>query len=140
MGKEKQRRAGVATKSGVEAVAPQRTAMGVGMEVLVTADYLDMEKVPEDNGLAHCGYLVLRTGEKLRILYTGSAETGDGGWLYGEVILSLQAEPVGRRGWLPSKVVGLLPAAPPAAGGVITKAAAGSAGPPPPPAQNRQPA
>mmetsp|Transcript_11962 Transcript_11962/g.28045 ORF Transcript_11962/g.28045 Transcript_11962/m.28045 type:complete len:328 (+) Transcript_11962:71-1054(+) len=169
MGKDKQqqRRAAVAAKNGVgqntlgqlvdsmsapkrpatprDTSMPQKPSITVGTEVQVAMDYLDMESAPEDDGLAHCGYLVLKAGEKLRILYMGSAETGDNGWLYGEVVLSLRVEPIGRRGWLPVKVIEPAAVAPALAQavparGVITKAAAGSAGPPPPPAQKCQPA
>ena len=57
----------------------------VGAELEVRADYLDMKDAPEQGGLAHSGYLVLRRGEVVRIYYVGSEKTGDADWLYGEV-------------------------------------------------------
>lgn len=134
MGKDKQRRAAVAAKKTtaheqlgqvvgtVSDLGKQTTSwtsatpslalkehrspsMHVGAEVEVTSDYLEMEGAPEDDGLEHCGYLVLHRGEKLRILYIGSSETGDEGWLYGEVVRTFRAEPVGRRGWLPVRII-----------------------------------
>lgn len=124
MGKAKQRRAGAAEQSSPESevmVAPRKHAadapvvqgsLSVGGEAEVTSHYLDMERVADDDGLPHAGYLVLQRGEKLRILYIGSVDTGDQGWIFAEVLLSLCAEPVGRRGWLPAEKVQPLPALP----------------------------
>jgi len=95
--------------------ARPRPQVKVGAEVNVTCEYKDMEALPEDEGLAHCGYLVLQRGERLRVMYVGSTATGDMGWLYGEVLLSLRRDPVGRRGWLPEAIVEPLGAAPPPA-------------------------
>lgn len=82
-------------------------AVAVGAGAKVVRDYLDMEKVPRDdaNDLEHGGYLVLQRGEIVRVLYVGGEPTGDTGWLYGEVLRSLRAEPVGRRGWFPDTCV-----------------------------------
>lgn len=93
-------------------------AVQLGGEVDVISDYLDMEATPSDGGLAHCGYLVLHCGERLRVLYKGSVEKGDEGWLYGEVTRSLGNEPLGRRGWFPAHVVRVAAEAAPVATGV----------------------
>jgi len=79
--------------------------LAVGAELPVLQDYLDMEAVPpSDEGMPHAGYLVLRRGEVIRLLYIGSAEKGDAGWLYAEVLRTAsRVEPVGRRGWMPTK-------------------------------------
>lgn len=71
----------------------------VGAEIELKRDYLDMQDVGEENGLAHCGYLVLRKTEVVKLLYVGSAQTEDADWIYGEVLQSLPPEPAGRRGW-----------------------------------------
>lgn len=85
----------------------------VGAELQVLTDYLDMEAVSEsEGGLAHAGYLVVHRGEVVRLLYIGSAQTGDAGWLYAEVLRTLRAEPAGRRGWLPTRPLEQ-PASPP---------------------------
>lgn len=78
----------------------------VGLVAAVQRDYLDMKDIPEENGLKHCGYLVLLRGEEVKLLYVGSESSGDAEWLYGEVVRSLSSEPSGRRGWLPRSVVG----------------------------------
>mmetsp|Transcript_1812 Transcript_1812/g.1971 ORF Transcript_1812/g.1971 Transcript_1812/m.1971 type:complete len:383 (+) Transcript_1812:115-1263(+) len=77
----------------------------VGAVVAAQRDYLDMKDIPEENGLKHCGYLVLLRGEEVKLLYVGSESSGDAEWLYGEVVRSLSSEPRGRRGWLPRSVV-----------------------------------
>jgi hypothetical protein len=76
----------------------------VGSEVKILKDYLDMKDLPAENGLPNCGYLVLRKGDLVRLLYVGSAQTDDPGWLYGEVIQCLSRGGAGRRGWLPVSV------------------------------------
>lgn len=92
---------GVATAADREAETPPQLA--VGAECPVYDDFLDMEVVPTEDGLAHAGYLVLVRGEIVRLLYVGSTQTGDAGWIYAEVLRTLRPEPVGRRGWLPRK-------------------------------------
>jgi len=76
--------------------------ISVGAELKVQSDYLDMRNAPEDAGLPHCGYLVLRRGETVRVLYRGSPQTADVGWLYGEVLRALPPSTVGARGWFPA--------------------------------------
>lgn len=76
-----------------------------GQELQIMDDWLDMEHVPEENGLAHAGYIVVLRGEAVRILYVGSVKNDDPGWLYVEVVKTLHEEPSGRRGWLPQRVV-----------------------------------
>lgn len=73
----------------------------IGADVEVHRNYLDMKDAPDENGLPHCGYLVLRKGEVVRIYYVGCVQTGDAGWIYGEVLKTIAPELVGRRGWLP---------------------------------------
>lgn len=117
MGKTKAHRGGhtgdtqAALKSGIKEppLTPTELAgdlwwAAVGAELEIQRDYLDMQDVGEENGLSHCGYLVLRKGEVVRVLYRGSAKTDDAGWLYAEVQKSLPAANVGRRGWLPAAV------------------------------------
>jgi len=105
MGKAK-RRPVIAADSRPEpqkdASPPQASAvLSLGAEMEAFSDYLEMEGVPSADGLEHCGYLVVRRGEVVRVLYIGSAATGDVGWLYGEVTCSV-AGAAGRRGWLPA--------------------------------------
>eukprot|EP00929_Paragymnodinium_shiwhaense_P109980 TRINITY_DN76636_c0_g1_i1.p1 TRINITY_DN76636_c0_g1~~TRINITY_DN76636_c0_g1_i1.p1 ORF type:complete len:285 (+),score=76.54 TRINITY_DN76636_c0_g1_i1:74-856(+) len=80
----------------------------VGAEMQIANDYLDMQKVPDAEGLLNSGYLVLRRGEVVHVLYVGTAAAGDAGWVYGEVVRSLDpSRPASQRGWLPSKAFSL---------------------------------
>jgi hypothetical protein len=115
MGKAKQKNKYVISDDEAEVVQPIKQAtiannivdeaVKVGADLFVHTNYLDMKDIPEENGLPHAGYLVLRKSEVVRILYLGSEKTGDEDWLYGEVLKSMPPEIVGRRGWLPSAVV-----------------------------------
>lgn len=96
----------------------------VGETFEVAADYLEMKDVKDESGLRHCGYLVLRRSETVRILYIGSEQTGDVGWLYGEVGRSKPPEPAGRRGWLPAHPLKPLPPPSPAAAALALPRAA----------------
>lgn len=105
MGKSKQQKANVSQDAG-EAAQP-KVAGVVGLELKIQKDYLDMKDIPDENGLPHAGYLVLRKGECVHILYGGGEPTGDAGWLYGEVTKSIPSSDSGRRGWLPDTAVNL---------------------------------
>lgn len=85
-------------------------SISVNAELDLTNDYLDMVNAPDANGLAHSGYLVLRKGENIIVLYVGSEAASDEDWCYAQVLRSLppsrgrnapSTSPVGTRGWLP---------------------------------------
>lgn len=116
-------------------VAECEAVLQVGASLPVTSDYKDMEAEPEVDGLPHRGYLVLRKGEVVKVLYAGSQQAGDPGWIFGEVLRALAPEPVGRRGWLPATA--LQPAS--SGGGGSPGPPKDSPPPPPPPPQPAPP-
>lgn len=106
------------------APAPAETLhsrIAVGAELEVKADYLDMQDVPDCGELSNSGYLVVRRGELVQILYVGSDLTDDPGWVYSEVLRRVTNAPVGTRGWMPMSALTASPRTP--------------AAPPPPPPQ-----
>eukprot|EP00927_Polykrikos_kofoidii_P022416 TRINITY_DN20924_c0_g1_i1.p1 TRINITY_DN20924_c0_g1~~TRINITY_DN20924_c0_g1_i1.p1 ORF type:complete len:352 (-),score=76.49 TRINITY_DN20924_c0_g1_i1:147-1202(-) len=108
--------ASASNSPGGVAVATEKAAtISVGASLEVTRDYVDMEKVPTVGDLTNCGYLVLRCGDEVRVLYLGSERTEDTGWAYGEILRRGSAgksgsskanrDEVGVRGWFPTTSV-----------------------------------